>query len=66
VSVIGFDDVDMAEHLTPALTTVRVPKESIGSAAVKALMGRIAEPDSAIVTTLLAVELIKRGSVRAL
>jgi LacI family transcriptional regulator len=66
VSVIGFDDVDLAEHLTPALTTVRVPKERIGDTAVKVLMARVSEPDAAFQTTLLAVDLVKRGSVRAL
>lgn len=64
VSVIGFDDVDLAEHLTPTLTTVRVPKEELGVTAVKTLIARAANPEAVSVTTLLPVELIKRSSVR--
>ena len=63
VSVVGFDDIDMAEHLTPALTTVRVYKEAMGATAVKTLIARVAEPQAVNVTTILGVELVKRESV---
>ncbi|MBO0795083.1 MAG: LacI family DNA-binding transcriptional regulator [Ktedonobacteraceae bacterium] len=63
VSVIGFDDIEMAEHLIPALTTMRVNREAMGRAAMKALMARAAHPEDAQVTTVLKVEMIKRSSV---
>ncbi|MBC8159780.1 MAG: substrate-binding domain-containing protein, partial [Roseiflexaceae bacterium] len=65
VSVVGFDDVDMAQHLTPPLTTVRVPKEAIGAAAVQRLQARAADPTAVPSTTLLDVTLVVRQSVRA-
>ncbi|WP_313352626.1 substrate-binding domain-containing protein, partial [Paracoccus sp. (in: a-proteobacteria)] len=30
VSIIGFDDIELVSHLTPALTTIRQPKREIG------------------------------------
>jgi LacI family transcriptional regulator len=66
VSVIGFDNADVAEHLTPPLTTVHVNKEAMGALAVKSLIARIADPESIGVTSVLSVELIKRESVSSL
>jgi len=64
VSVIGYgDDTDISEHLTPALTTVRIDKEVVGATAVKRLLARAADPDAAPVLTVLEVALIIRGSV---
>jgi len=63
VSVVGFDDIAMVEHLTPALTTVRINKEAMGYTAVKQLLSRSTDLDAASVTILLEVELIKRDSV---
>jgi LacI family transcriptional regulator len=63
ISVVGFDDVEIAEHLIPPLTTVRVDREAMGATAVKSLMARIADPQAPGVTCVLDVELIKRASV---
>jgi len=65
VSLVGFDDIAMVEHLTPALTTVRINKEALGSTAVKSLLVRAADFDAVNVTSMLDVELIKRESVAA-
>lgn len=62
ISVVGFDD-DMAEHLTPPLTTLRVNKEAMGAAAVRRLIARVNDPQAISTTSILGVELIKRGSV---
>ncbi len=66
VSIIGFDDVVLAEHLNPALTTLHVNKEAMGVAAVRQLLIRHAEPDEPNVRTILGVRLVKRDSVRSL
>ncbi len=63
ISLVGFDDLAMVEHLTPALTTVHINKEALGSSAVKSLIARTADVDVVSVTSMLEVELIKRASV---
>ncbi|GCE22307.1 LacI family DNA-binding transcriptional regulator [Dictyobacter kobayashii] len=63
VSIIGFDDIDMVEHLTPALCTVRIDKEAMGSVAVRRLIARAEDPEMVTITSMLEVELIERDSV---
>jgi LacI family transcriptional regulator len=36
ISIVGFDDLPMAEYTTPALTTVRMPMAEMAAAGVKA------------------------------
>ena len=62
VSVIGFDDIQLADHMNPPLTTVRQDKAGLGAAAGSALVRLIdgEETDS----TVLEVELVGRGSTR--
>jgi LacI family transcriptional regulator len=38
VSVVGFDDIDLAELVAPGLTTVHVPHRRMGAAAAEALL----------------------------
>ncbi|MEV4009031.1 LacI family DNA-binding transcriptional regulator [Nonomuraea angiospora] len=40
VSVVGYDDIPLAADLRPGLTTVRVPYEELGRAAVRAALDR--------------------------
>lgn len=63
VSLIGFDDIALVEHLVPALTTVRVNTEALGAVAVKCLLTRALEPSLISISSVLEVELIKRDSV---
>lgn len=46
VSVIGYDNIQMSAFMTPALTTVNMPKEPIAEAALSLLMGIIGSADS--------------------
>ncbi|SOE17069.1 LacI family transcriptional regulator [Hoeflea halophila] len=66
VSVVGFDDIDIARRFIPALTTVRQPRKELGLHAAKMLINHVGTSTSpAIETTILEVELIVRGSTRA-
>jgi LacI family transcriptional regulator len=65
VSVVGFDDIDIAQHLTPPLTTVRVDKEAIGTWAVQRLLARALAPTAVPATVALQVEFIQRETVAA-
>ncbi len=38
VSVVGFDDIHLSEHLNPALTTIRQPMASMGKRSVELLI----------------------------
>lgn len=64
LSVVGFDDIDMAERYIPALTTIRQPRHEIGEAAFAAFMATMNEEAAAPVRVLPAT-LIVRESTRA-
>lgn len=61
VSVIGFDDIELVSHMTPALSTIRQPREAIGRHAAQRLIDRIAG-DEGTEDTVLPVELVVRAS----
>lgn len=46
ISVIGFDDIIVAEYYNPRLTTVRQPLYKMGSTAAQLLVKRIQSPDA--------------------
>lgn len=65
LSIVGFDDIQLAPHVNPPLTTLRQDKLGLGAAAGDALVARIAgDPDRPSLRTL-PVELIVRGSTAA-
>jgi DNA-binding LacI/PurR family transcriptional regulator len=45
ISVIGFDDIIVAEYFNPRLTTVRQPLHKMGTTAARLLIQRIQSPD---------------------
>lgn len=65
VSILGFDDIDVAAFASPPLTTVRQNRRAIGREAAQSLIAMIdgAEP---AVETRVPVELIVRDSCRKL
>jgi LacI family transcriptional regulator len=44
-SVAGFDDIDMAAHVFPPLTTVRAGSDEVGRRADELLFHRRGDPD---------------------
>jgi LacI family transcriptional regulator len=65
VSVVGFDDIEIAQHLIPPLTTMRVDKEAIGVWAVRRLLDRALSPSEVTSVTALHTPLVRHGSVTA-
>lgn len=61
MSVTGFDDMEAASILVPALTTVRVPMRELGYAAAQQILGQIGGAATARMTEL-TVDLIVRGT----
>jgi len=66
ISVVGFDDIELAHITTPPLTTVRVYKEELGSIAVRTLLRLVRKQSGEPATTIVPVRLIERESVRKL
>ncbi|MER7012403.1 LacI family DNA-binding transcriptional regulator [Saccharopolyspora sp. NPDC000359] len=64
VLLVGYGDHPFAAYLDPALTTLRLPAEEVGTTAVDYLLERVADPSSPRRTQLLRPELVERGSSR--
>ncbi len=62
VRVIGFDGSTLSSIVRPGLSTVRVPRDELGRLAIRALVGRVEDPDAPISRVVLATELIVRES----
>jgi len=62
ISVIGFDNIDVAKEVAPALSTVHVQKSWLGILGVRDLVDRIQTPDQPRIITTVTTQLIVRGS----
>lgn len=62
ISVVGFDDIPLADLVNPRLTTVRQPIEQIGRLAVERLLLRMGLTDEPAQRWLLDTELRRRES----
>jgi DNA-binding LacI/PurR family transcriptional regulator len=63
LSLIGFDDIPVASQVTPALSTVAVPRAELGATAVRLLLRRISDPGSTLpARTLLPAAVVLRAS----
>jgi LacI family transcriptional regulator len=62
VSVVGFDDIQIAPLVNPALTTIRQNKVGLGLAAARALIEQIDNPEVTPPVLTLPVELVTRAS----
>lgn len=62
LSVVGFDDITMANYTDPPLTTVGVDKEQLGSRAVERLIELIEKKSGDVARELVSVRLIERAS----
>lgn len=64
LSFVGFDDIDLAHLVVPALTTMQVDKISLGRLAVQTLLNRVQMPALPPTVTALRTRLIERQSVK--
>lgn len=64
LSLVGFDDIDLARLVKPALTTMQVDKISLGRLAVQTLLNRVQMPTVPPTVTALRTRLIERQSVK--
>jgi DNA-binding LacI/PurR family transcriptional regulator len=64
LSVVGYDDVDLARYVTPPLTTVHQPKLRLGEIAMQMLLDIL--EGRPVQSRILANELVVRASTAAL
>ncbi|MCA0454082.1 MAG: LacI family transcriptional regulator [Chloroflexi bacterium] len=62
LSVMGFDDIPLASHVVPRLTTLAQPPDQIAQAAVDLLLRQFDEPSAPFQTITVGTQLIPRES----
>ena len=62
ISIVGYDDVDLAMYLDPPLTTVRMPLREMGSYAVDLLVSLMGGRDVREIVLDISPELVVRAS----
>ncbi|GEP24363.1 LacI family transcriptional regulator [Lentilactobacillus diolivorans] len=63
ISIVGYDDIDLAEYITPKLTTVHQPAFEMGTTAAQLIIKRIENQSEPIQRVSLPVKLVERQSV---
>ncbi|GAE32725.1 LacI family DNA-binding transcriptional regulator [Alkalihalobacillus hemicellulosilyticus] len=66
ISVIGFDDIQMSQYMSPALTTIRQDTELIGKTAANLLIEQINDKKKRAMSVKIPVSLIERDSCKPL
>lgn len=62
MAVIGYDNIELAQYLTPPLSTIHQPKARLAKAAVERLIERIQHSDFSLENIQLMPELVIRAS----
>jgi LacI family transcriptional regulator len=65
ISVVGYDDVDFGAMISPALTSIRLPKYELGRAAAELLIAETADPGHSHGDIRFEPELVERQSTTA-
>ncbi|ADU28959.1 LacI family DNA-binding transcriptional regulator [Evansella cellulosilytica] len=66
ISIIGFDDIQLARYTTPRLTTIRQDTQLIGKMAANLLLEQINDKKKCDMSVKIPVTLIERNSCRSL
>ena len=64
ISIIGFDDIELAKYITPKLTTIRQKCDEIGKTTVDLLVEQINQKAKLKINKIISVELMERDSCR--
>ncbi len=67
ISIVGFDDIEVAQMLVPPLTTVRTPRNELGAVAFRRLLGMMEGTDldtDVSIKWTVPTRIIERQSVR--
>ncbi len=62
-SLVGFDGINIIHFTSPPITTIYVDRIAMGQLAAELLLGRILNPERAVIKTIIGVRLIERASV---
>ncbi|MCX6049276.1 MAG: LacI family DNA-binding transcriptional regulator [Chloroflexi bacterium] len=62
LSIVGFDNIDMAAYLHPPLTTVHYDANAVGHEAVKLILARLKEPERPVQVIQIPTHLMLRAS----
>ncbi|WP_349409240.1 LacI family DNA-binding transcriptional regulator [Pseudalkalibacillus sp. SCS-8] len=66
ISIVGYDDIEMARYVTPKLTTVRQDTDVLGVRSAKMLIKQIVQGKKIVTEEVIPVKLIERESCKAL
>lgn len=66
ISIIGYDNIDLAPYFSPPLTTIHQPKRRLGKTAIEILMERVKDKEHERRIFEMAPELVVRKSVKDL
>lgn len=64
ISLVGYDDHELARYMPPGITVVRQPAETMGKCAAGNLLAQLKDPSRPTESLTLDVEFIPRGSIR--
>ena len=64
VSIVGFDNIPQAEHVSPQLTTIEQPLADMGREASRMLLAMIHNPERPYQRVELPTRLVVRASTR--
>jgi LacI family transcriptional regulator len=65
ISVVGHNDMPLADMVEPPLTTIRIGPREMGHDAARLMIARIHEPDAAVKRVVLSPSLVVRASTAA-
>ena len=64
LSIVGYDDINVASYLHPKLTTIRNPVNDMGHMAAKWILKNVYKKDTDEIQTMFEPELIIRDSAQ--